>query len=140
MAKNTGKRKRDPVKWVRDRAKSAYEKKPECAICGTTEDLELHHFHSLTLLFEKWAKANNLPIDTDDEVIAVRDDFIQQHHKHLYLDVVTLCNAHHVKLHIIYGPSPAPTTASKQPRWVAKQAIKYGRIYTPAEELSSGEA
>ena len=31
---------RVPVKWVRDRAKSAYTKDDCCYICGTTEDLD----------------------------------------------------------------------------------------------------
>lgn len=129
MAKNT--RKRDPIKHVRDKAKSAYEKGTECAVCGVSEDLELHHFHSLTILFEKWAKSKGYPLETDEDVLAVRDEFIDAHKVELYDMVVTLCNQHHVKLHSVYGPKPAPTTAAKQARWIAKQADKYGRIYEP---------
>ena len=42
--------KRDIVKYVRDKAKSRYEKASECRICGTNERLDFHHFYSLTLL------------------------------------------------------------------------------------------
>ena len=41
--------KRDAVKYVRDKAKSKYEKGTECRICGETEQLDFHHFYSLTV-------------------------------------------------------------------------------------------
>ena len=37
--------KRDAVKYVRDKAKSKYEKGTECHICGETEQLDFHHFY-----------------------------------------------------------------------------------------------
>ena len=40
--------KRDVVKYVRDKAKSKYEKGTACGICGETEQLDFHHFYSLT--------------------------------------------------------------------------------------------
>lgn len=73
MAKNTGENKRIPVKWVRDRAKAAYEKKGFCAVCNTTEDLELHHTHSITILLNTWASKMGYDISTDDGILAVRD-------------------------------------------------------------------
>lgn len=124
MAKNTG-MKRIPVKWIRDRAKSAYEKEGCCYICGTTEDLELHHTHSITLLLEKWIEVKKYDISTDEGIIAVRDEFIDDHRKEVYDDVYTLCNKHHVKLHGIYGKSPALGSASKQERWIELQKAKY---------------
>ena len=124
MAKNTGKA-RDPIKWVRDRAKSAYVKADCCAICGTSEDLEFHHYNSLTELFEKWARINSLPITTDDEVVAIRDRFISEHHEELYEKAVTLCNKHHMALHKLYGIKPPLSTAAKQERWVKIQAEKH---------------
>lgn len=125
MAKNTGAKSRDPVKWVRDRAKAAYQKGDCCAICKSTQDLELHHYHSLTKLFEDWAKRKGYSLNTDEDVKAVRDEFIEEHHKELYELVVTLCNKHHLLLHTVYGAKPLHTTAEKQAAWVEKQRIKH---------------
>ena len=74
MAANTNNR--IPVKWVRDRAKAAYDKKDSCYICGTSQELELHHTHSITLLLNAWATRKNHDISTDSGILAVRDDFI----------------------------------------------------------------
>jgi 5-methylcytosine-specific restriction endonuclease McrA len=123
MAKNTGNN-RIPVKWVRDKAKSAYDKKDKCHICGTTDDLELHHTRSITTLLENWAHKNSYDISTDDGILAVRDEFIEAHHKEIYDDVFTLCNKHHVMLHGIYGKKPDLSSADKQVRWIEKQIAK----------------
>jgi len=123
MAKNTGNN-RIPVKWVRDRAKSAYDKKDFCYICGTHEDLELHHTHSITLLLNNWAQEMHYDISTDAGILAVRDEFIEQHRKEIYDDVFTLCNPHHVALHSVYGKAPALSTAAKQGTWIEKQRAK----------------
>lgn len=123
MAKNTNKR--QAVKHVRDKAKSAYEKQDHCYICGTKEDLELHHFHSITLLLEAWARAKGYDITTDDGILAVRDEFISEHHAELYEKVRTLCNRHHVLLHSVYGKSPALGSEPKQERWVDRQKAKF---------------
>lgn len=124
MAKNTGNN-RIPVKWVRDRAKAAYDKKSSCYICGTAEDLELHHTHSITLLLNNWAHKNGYDISTDSGILAVRDEFIEAHRKEIYDDVYTLCNRHHVALHAVYGKAPALTSASKQGQWIEKQRAKH---------------
>lgn len=122
MAKNTNNR--IPVKWVRDRAKAAYDKKEVCYICGTTNDLELHHTHSITLLLQDWANVMSYDISTDEGILAVRDEFIETYHKELYEDVYTLCNNHHVKLHGIYGKKPPAHTVNKQVRWIELQKAK----------------
>jgi len=124
MAKNTD-NKRLAVKHVRDRAKSAYEKGTNCYICATTEDLELHHTHSITVLLKNWATNKGYDIDTDEGILAVRDEFIEEHHKEIYDDVYTLCNRHHLALHSIYGKSPPLSTAGKQGNWIEKQKAKY---------------
>lgn len=123
MAANTGKN-RIPVKWIRDGAKSAYDKKDVCFICNTTEELELHHTHGMTNLLMGWAKSNNISLDTDEQVLEIRDRFISEHHKEIYEDVFTLCVKHHLKLHSIYGKSPALSSASKQGQWILKQKDK----------------
>lgn len=124
MAKNTGNN-RIPVKWVRDRAKAAYVKQDTCCICGTSVDLELHHFNSITILLENWAIAKSYDISTDDGILAVRDEFIAEHQFELYDQVRTLCNKHHVALHRIFGKAPPPNSHAKQERWVGIQKDKF---------------
>ncbi len=123
MAKNTGNN-RIPVKWVRDKAKAAYDKKDHCYICLTCNDLELHHTHSITILLETWANKKKYDISTDDGILAVRDEFIAEHYTQIYEAVYTLCNRHHVMLHGIYGKKPATHTAEKQSRWIELQKAK----------------
>lgn len=123
MAKNTNKR--IPVKWVRDRAKSAYEKQTTCFICGGQQDLELHHLHSITVLLERWAQAQGYDISTDEGILAVRDEFIEQHRAEIYEQVYTLCNRHHVQLHGVYGKTPQPGSEPKQARWIEIQRTKH---------------
>lgn len=132
MAKNTGNN-RIPVKWVRDKAKAAYDKQDHCYICNSILDLELHHTHSITLLLENWARSKAYDISTDEGILAVRDEFIETYHRELYEEVYTLCNHHHVKLHGIYGKKPATHTASKQSSWIEKQKEK---ILNPTEVIS----
>jgi len=124
VAKNTGNQ-RIAVKWVRDKAKAAYEKKDSCAVCGTSQDLELHHTHSITLLLMNWASKMGYDISTDDGILAVRDEFIAEHRKEIYDDVYTLCNKHHVALHAVYGKAPSLASASKQGTWIERQKAKY---------------
>ena len=135
MAKNIGNN-RIPVKWVRDRAKAAYVKEGQCCICGTKEELELHHFESVTLLLERWALNKKYDISTDDGILAVRDEFIEEHHTQLYEQVRTLCNKHHVTLHRIFGKAPPLNSAPKQERWINIQIDKFLGI-TPSPILGS---
>ena len=123
MAKNTNKR--IPVKWVRDAAKSAYEKQSSCYICGGHQDLELHHLHSITVLLEKWAAKQGYDISTDEGILQVRDEFIDTHRVELYDQVYTLCNRHHVALHGVYGKTPQPGSEPKQERWIEIQREKF---------------
>jgi hypothetical protein len=123
MAKNTNKR--IAIKHVRDRAKAAYTKKACCYICGTDEDLELHHTHGLQNLWDKWLKDNKYIADTDAQVLELRDSFIAQHHNEIYIDVFTLCVNHHRRLHAVYGKSPPLITAKKQSGWIEIQKNKF---------------
>jgi hypothetical protein len=116
--------KRDRVKYIRDRAKSAYVKDTECFICGDTEKLDFHHFNSVTELLERWIKQKNLTINSAEDMMDMRDEFIEFHHKEIYDDTVTLCHRHHLKLHSIYGKRPTLATAQKQERWVDKRREK----------------
>ena len=122
MAKNTNNR--IPVKWIRDKAKAAYEKQSHCYICGTSADLELHHLHSITILLNRWADRKGYDISTDDGILAVRDEFIAEHKIELYDLVYTLCNKHHVALHGVYGKAPALGSEERQKNWIEKQKAK----------------
>ena len=140
MAKNTGENKRIAVKWIRDRAKSAYEKQETCYVCGTTHDLELHHVYSITRLLEQWAHREGLDVSTDSGILSVRDRFIAEHHRELYELVYTLCNKHHVQLHGVYGKKPQFGTEQKQAMWIEKQKAKYlgGEGFEEAKKSSGG--
>lgn len=116
---------RDLVKFVRDKAKSKYEKDTKCFICGESENLDFHHFHSLTGLLDKWLRKNKFNPTTDDEIKSIRETFIEQHTHELYEATVTLCHLHHLKLHSIYGKEPDLSTARKQANWVQKQRDKW---------------
>ena len=117
--------KRDVVKYVRDKAKSRYEKASACRICGGTEQLEFHHYYSLTPLLNQWLLKNK----HDPKYIQpLRDDFIEEHDAELYEHTVTLCHTHHLQLHSIYGKDPGLGTAKKQARWVQIQREKYGLV------------
>ena len=123
--------KRDPVKYIRDRAKSKYEKGSECRICGVKIKLDFHHFHTLAPLLRKWlAEKQKLRPDhyTDEYLIIWRDEFIDDNWTELYTETVTICHAHHLKLHSIYGRNPPLHTAEKQKRWVEIQREKYALV------------
>ena len=120
--------KRDLVKYVRDKAKSRYQKSNNCYICGDTENLDFHHFFGLTELLERWLKKYNIVVETEEDILNIRETFIETHEKELYDEAVTLCHLHHLRLHSIYGKRPKLITAMKQKRWVEKQRVKHGMV------------
>jgi hypothetical protein len=126
MSKHSKDLTRIPVKWIRDFAKAAYKKGPECEICGTTEKLEFHHYYSVTPLFEKWCRENKIVIKTDEDVLAIRERFVEENYDEIYVHTTTLCKAHHTDgLHKVYGKSPLLSTAKKQMNWVRIQKEKH---------------
>ena len=120
--------KRDLVKYVRDKAKSKYKKATECHICGSTENLDFHHFYGLTELLEQWMKVNKLKIESEEEILDLRTKFIEEKEDEIYNHAVTLCHEHHLRLHSIYGKRPKLITAKKQENWVQIQRQKYGMV------------
>tara|TARA_B100000497_G_scaffold120782_1_gene149661 strand:- start:1085 stop:1456 length:372 start_codon:yes stop_codon:yes gene_type:complete len=120
--------KRDLVKYVRDKAKSKYNKATECYICGSTENLDFHHFYGLTELLEHWMKTNKLNITSEEEILNLRTNFIAEKEEEIYNHAVTLCHEHHLRLHSIYGKRPKLVTAKKQEKWVEIQRQKYGMV------------
>ena len=120
--------KRDLVKYVRDKAKSRYQKSNNCYICGDTENLDFHHFFGLKALLERWLKKHNIVVETEEDILNIRETFIETHEKELYDEAVTLCHLHHLRLHSIYGKRPKLITAMKQKRLVEKQRVKHGMV------------
>ena len=120
--------KRDLVKYVRDKAKSQYKKGTECYICGSTENLDFHHFNGLTELLESWLKRKQIQVKEEDDILNLREQFIAEHRTELYDEAVTLCHEHHLRLHSIYGKRPKLVTAKKQMRWVGIQRDKHGMV------------
>lgn len=117
--------KRLEVKYIRDGAKAAYTKDTECYVCGTDKELQLHHFYSLTLMWEKWKAEKNIVINEVADIMDIRDTFVAEHHKEMYDEVVTLCKLHHMdRLHKVYGKVPRLSTAAKQRRWCDKRRDK----------------
>ena len=116
--------KRLPIKYVRDRAKSRYEKDSSCYICGNEGILDFHHLMTVDVLFENWARKHKISINSAEDIIAVRDDFIEQHEYEMFDYAKTLCRDCHKKLHSIYGQRPPLSTAPKQERWIERQKEK----------------
>lgn len=119
---------RDLVKYVRDKAKSKYNKDTQCFICGDTENLDFHHFYGMTELLETWLKSKKITITSADEIMNLRESFIKEYTNEIYHEAATLCKAHHQRLHSIYGKRPKLVTALKQKRWVNIQREKYGMV------------
>ena len=120
--------KRDLVKYVRDKAKSHYKKEKECYICGSTNNLDFHHFYGLTELLDTWLREKNITIEIEQDILDVREEFIAENDDKVYNKTVTLCHQHHLRLHSIYGKRPKLVTAEKQTRWVEKQREKHGMV------------
>lgn len=116
---------REPIKFIRDKAKARYKKGSYCEICGTTEKLDFHHYHTMTPLYNKWLKLKGYTVRTEEDILAIRDEFIADEADKIYNQTTTLCHEHHMKLHYVYGKDPALTTAEKQKNWVVIQKEKH---------------
>ena len=118
--------KRDPVKYIRDAIKSQYVKDGECYICKSIDNLQFHHFYSVAELWKKWSLKNKVVIRDVDDILELRDEFLEEHHNEMVNEAVTLCSyCHNDRLHKIYGKSPSLGTAKKQKRWVEIQKTKH---------------
>lgn len=124
MAKNKPKFKRDAISLVRDGIKSQYHRASCCAICDTEEDLELHHYHTVSLLVKNYAKEMQLDFNDEETVLSNRTALYDKYWHELVEDTVTLCNMHHQKLHKVYTKEPPLFSASKQKTWVQLQRDK----------------
>ncbi len=117
--------KRDEIKYIRDLSKSKYNIAKECYICGSPDNLQFHHFYSLTGLWNKFKSKTKLKIQDKEDMQIWRDAFKSAHYTEIYEETVTLCKFHHMdRLHKIYGKSPLLSTAEKQKRWCDRMREK----------------
>lgn len=123
MATNV-KYKRDAISLIRDGIKSQYNKASICAICGNDESLELHHYHTVSLLVKNYAKEFQLDFNDEETVLSNRTAFYDKYRHELVEDTVTLCTKHHQQLHRVYTKEPPLFSADKQKVWVEKQKEK----------------
>lgn len=126
---NEKKLKRDPVKYIRDFMKSDYKARECCYLCGSPDNIELHHLYSVAELWHAWTKKNKITITSDEDVISCRETFIQDNalylsNEHLY----SLCKPHHQRLHSIYGKSYSNYMAKRVKAWLEAQRDKAGEI------------
>lgn len=111
--------KRLEVKYVRDGIKNLYRKADSCDICGTSENLQYHHYNSMDLLWTRWKLANKVsPPASAEEIKSLRQLFYKDNWNEVVEDCATLCSMHHKMLHNIYGATPPLATANKQKAWV----------------------
>ena len=77
-----------------------------------TSQLDFHHYHTLSPLLQTMVKKQNKLLP--ENILSFRDEFIEEHWAELYEHTVTLCHAHHLQLHKVYGRNPGLGTAKKQ--------------------------
>ena len=65
--------KRFPIKYVRDYIKKDYKIRDKCFICGSKDNLELHHLYSLSQLWEAWCREHSLKkVESVEKFIFIR--------------------------------------------------------------------
>ena len=74
-----------------------------CYIVATQIDLDFHHYYGLTELLETWLKQKKIIIEKEQDILALRESFIDETLDKVYDYTVTLCHKHHLRLHSIYG-------------------------------------
>ena len=121
---------REPLKYIRDFIKKDYKARDCCYICGTKDNLELHHLYSVSELFNNWcAKHNIKEVTTEEQIKSLRVSFATDCTEALGHDnLFTLCGTHHKRLHSIYGQRYANSLAPKIKNWIEIQRTKYAEV------------
>lgn len=118
-----------PVKWLRDGIKSKYKVREPCFICGSDQNIELHHIYSISEVWNVWIRSKKIRITCDQDVIDNRAQFEIDNADLLSNDnLYSLCKPHHQKLHQLYGKSYSNYMGDKVRSWIHKQRDKYGEI------------
>jgi len=121
--------KRFPIKYIRDYIKKDYKLRDKCYICGSTENLELHHLFSVSQLFNEWCNQNKITeIDSVEKITSLREKFAIDCRESLdHHNLFTLCKSHHQRLHNIYGQRYSNHLTPKIKNWLDIQKEKNGR-------------
>lgn len=139
MIEDSKKFTRLPVKWIRDGIKSNYKEREPCFICGSEENIELHHIYSVSELWNVWLRDKRIAISCDDDVIANRAQFELDNQDKLSNDnLYSLCKSHHLRLHQIYGKSYSNYMGDRVRNWLHQQRDKYGDKQKWQEDQSVG--
>lgn len=118
--------KREPVKTVRDGMKSDYKDREPCYICGSTDQIELHHLYCVSELWNEWTKKNNIVVTSDSEVRERREEFMKAYEVELSNDnLYSLCKKHHTKLHQLFGKSYSSYFTPKVMTWLDKKRREF---------------
>ena len=121
---------REPVKTIRDYLKKDYKTKTKCYICGSKDNLELHHLYGVSELFNRWCEKNSIKnITSTEQVEELRIIFAEdlaEELSNIYL--YTLCKTHHTKLHNIYGQRYSNSKVTKIKKWIDLQRENNGNI------------
>jgi 5-methylcytosine-specific restriction endonuclease McrA len=119
--------KRFPIKYIRDYIKKDYKIRDCCYICGSKQQLELHHLYSLSELFNQWCTQKRIyEISSEEQMLELRVMFAADlsdklAEKHLY----TLCSVHHKHLHNLYGQRYPNYLVPKVKNWINIQKDKH---------------
>jgi len=136
MASNV-KYKRDAISLMRDGIKSQYKKDYHCKICDSGVDLELHHYHTVSLLVKKFAAEFQLDFTDEETVLSNRTAFYDKYKHELIEDTVTLCVEHQRLLHKVYTKEPPLFSATKQKGWVEAQRDKLQNPTTDSKPVKA---
>lgn len=134
--------KREPVKHVRDGMKSRYKNREPCYICGSIENIELHHLYCVSELWNAWTLKNRIKVTSDEDVRMYRAQFESEHEDKLNNEnLYSLCKAHHSRLHQIFGKSYSNYVAVKVSEWLERQKAQYGEKLDGkgTDRLASGQ-
>lgn len=120
--------KRLPLKYIRDYIKKDYKLRDNCYICGTADNLELHHLYSVSELFNTWCTKQGIrDISTEEQILEYRVAFANDCCEPLsHVNLFTLCGKHHKQLHNIYGQRYSNNMAPKIKNWLELQKAKNG--------------
>lgn len=111
------------VKRVRAVGKTYYHrlKTDYCYICGSSENLELHHVIPLSVIVQRYKQKTN-----KEELLDVDVDFIIQNEQVADPEnVLTLCKTHHYWVHKLFGKSYGEKIIPKVRNYIEKQRKKF---------------
>jgi len=115
------------TKFVRAKAKTQYHKykKDECWVCGSSENLELHHVYPLSDIIHDWLREHNIKNPSND--VELREELLNDVADKVYnpTNLITLCKTHHRNVHTLFGQTYGGKMAEKVNKYLTKQKEKF---------------